>query len=74
MVWNVDCLDLVNALGKERYKFHRYGSSLIDIHLLLSRDWDVNIRHVPREGNEPADRLAGMGASLQCYVTDRCPS
>lgn len=66
----VDCLEFVQALGKQQTVFHQYSSYLMDIQLLLSCNWDVNIFHVPREGNEPVDLLAGTGVRLQCVLTE----
>lgn len=70
VVCGSDCTKLVDALKRNRYDFHAYGSVLLDLHLLISREWDIWILHVPREANMPADFLAGLGAESQCPMTD----
>lgn len=65
----VDCLDIVEALENDRYQFHALASELLDIRLLLDRDWTVTLAYVPREANAAADCLAGLGASLLCPLT-----
>lgn len=68
-VCEVDCIELVQALVDERYQFHAMASDLLDIRLLLDRDWDVELMHISRDANEVADYLAGLGSGLQCTYT-----
>ncbi|XP_057426602.1 uncharacterized protein LOC130720037 [Lotus japonicus] len=55
---------------KRGAEFHCYSTLLMDILLLLFTNWDVKISHVLREGNAPANCLAGIGARLECAVMD----
>ncbi|CAI0447820.1 unnamed protein product [Linum tenue] len=43
---------------------HRHGLLAQHAFNLLSRDWDVVVSHVYREGNRTADYLASLGHSL----------
>ncbi|CAN1174509.1 Putative ribonuclease H protein At1g65750 [Linum perenne] len=40
---------------------HQHTLEVLDIQDLLRHDWEVEIRHVYREGNRAADYLADMG-------------
>ncbi|XP_057418984.1 uncharacterized protein LOC130713213 [Lotus japonicus] len=65
----VDCLDIVQALANNTYQFHVQASNLLELKLLLDRDWDVELRHISRDANDAADCLAGLGSRLQCSYT-----
>ncbi|CAN1811457.1 Putative ribonuclease H protein At1g65750 [Linum perenne] len=43
---------------------HQHASEVIAIRELLQRNWQVEIRHIYREGNGATDFLANMGHSL----------
>lgn len=43
---------------------HRYGSIAMDIHSLLLREWEAQLRHTLREGNCCADFLAKLSARI----------
>ena len=41
--------------------FHKYACVIVNIKELLSRDWEVMVRHTLREGNMCADSLVKLG-------------
>nr|TKR90931.1 hypothetical protein D5086_0000228460 [Populus alba]TKS06056.1 hypothetical protein D5086_0000126710 [Populus alba] len=43
---------------------HRYGSIAMDIHSLLLREWEAQLRHTLREGNCCADFLAKLSVRI----------
>ncbi|XP_057420539.1 uncharacterized protein LOC130714634 [Lotus japonicus] len=67
-ICEVDCLEIVKALSKNRYQFHEYASELLDLKLLLDRDWCIELTHISRDANAAADCLAGIGGGLQCPI------
>lgn len=64
-----DYFELVNMLRKNQFDFHVYGNHLLDLHLFLSRTWEVRIQHVPPEANAPSYGLLGRSrhAVSMCY-------
>ncbi|XP_057426445.1 uncharacterized protein LOC130719864 [Lotus japonicus] len=67
-ICEVDCLEIVKALSENRYQFHELASELLDLKLLLDRDWCIELTHISRDANAAADCLAGMGGGLQCPI------
>lgn len=67
-ICEVDCLEIVDVLRDSRIDFHELASDFREIHLLLQRDWHVQLRHVPRTTDDVVDCLAGLGADLQCSL------
>ncbi|CAN1147309.1 Putative ribonuclease H protein At1g65750 [Linum perenne] len=49
---------------------HQHAMEVYEFQELLSRNWEVSIRHTYREGNHAADFLAGIGHSYPLGVSD----
>ncbi|KAJ1379494.1 Ribonuclease H domain [Sesbania bispinosa] len=54
-------------------QFHRYAVLVKEIQNILAREWNVNIGHILREGNQCANYLAKMGvesSSSLCRIPE----
>ncbi|CAN1160216.1 hypothetical protein LINPERHAP2_LOCUS23178 [Linum perenne] len=60
----LDSLAAVNAILGTQDEDSRHGRTLDNINELRSRDWEVTISHIFREGNRVADLLAHHGHTL----------
>ncbi|CAI0374831.1 unnamed protein product [Linum tenue] len=54
----------VKLLQDTGYRDHAQAGVLSRAHELISREWEVDIKHIYREGNKCADFLANLGHTL----------
>ncbi|CAN1182674.1 Putative ribonuclease H protein At1g65750, partial [Linum perenne] len=57
----VDSMTVVELVKNDEISTHQHTLDVLDLQELLRRDWEVNIRHVFKEGNRAADFLADTG-------------
>ncbi|CAN1827955.1 hypothetical protein LINPERHAP1_LOCUS32084 [Linum perenne] len=62
--FQLDSLAAVTAILGNREEDSRHGRALDNINELRSRDWEVTISHIFREGNRVVDLLAHRGHTL----------
>ncbi|KAJ1404442.1 Ribonuclease H domain [Sesbania bispinosa] len=58
-----DSLLEVGLVYDEVARFHHHASIIYEVKAMLARDWDVELVHILREGNQATDLLAKKGAS-----------
>ncbi|CAN1148547.1 Putative ribonuclease H protein At1g65750 [Linum perenne] len=61
VVLQVDSLAAIHLLQEKEDPLHQHAMEVYDFRELLSREWEVSVRHTYREGNHAADFLAGIG-------------
>lgn len=68
----LDSLFVVNVVQQEGEAANDFSSIVQSIKELLGRDWMVNLKHVFREANKSADRMANFATSLPlgCHIFD----
>lgn len=47
-VCEMNCLEIVDSLAQDTFRFHIYARDFLEIHEILARNWEVCLRHVPR--------------------------
>ncbi|CAN1193376.1 Putative ribonuclease H protein At1g65750 [Linum perenne] len=59
-------IQMIEEVGEPK---HQHAMEVLEFRDLVARDWDVQLRHVYREGNHAADFLAGIEFSfpIGCY-------
>lgn len=65
----IDSLETVDSLAKDKFRFHTYARDVLEIHQILARNWEIHLCHVSREANATADCLSDIGAILQSDAT-----
>ena len=61
----VDCLLVLKLIQREENSASAHSSLINQILLLMEKDWDIDVKHVFREGNKCADFLASYALQLQ---------
>ncbi|CAN1807248.1 hypothetical protein LINPERHAP1_LOCUS24976 [Linum perenne] len=69
---HLDSLAAVTAILGDQEEDSRHGRTLNTISELRSRDWEVTISHIFREGNRVADLLAHHGHTLDFGLHVNC--
>ncbi|CAN1828453.1 Putative ribonuclease H protein At1g65750 [Linum perenne] len=60
-----DSIAVVGSIHDAPDEDARHSATVLQIHELLNREWEVKTSHVFREGNRVADLLAHLGHSLE---------
>ncbi|KAJ1400875.1 Ribonuclease H domain [Sesbania bispinosa] len=69
VVLESDAKEIIHTLQQHDVELsHRHSGVIVFIHELLERDWSVELKHIPREANFPADWLAKDGARNDSFV------
>ncbi|CAN1129678.1 Putative ribonuclease H protein At1g65750 [Linum perenne] len=66
----MDSQAAIQLLVSTEVPTHQHAMEVYEFQELLSRNWEVSIRHTYREGNHAADFLAGIGHSYPLGVSD----
>ncbi|CAN1157085.1 Putative ribonuclease H protein At1g65750 [Linum perenne] len=74
VVLQVDSMTVVQLLDSPGDPMHQHAMEVRDIRELISRDWEVRVRHVYREANHAADHLASTGFTYPLGIHSISPS
>ncbi|KAJ1405483.1 Reverse transcriptase-like [Sesbania bispinosa] len=58
-----DSLLAVGFVHEDVSRFHHHASIIYEVKVMLTRDWNVELVHTLREGNQAANLLAKKGIS-----------
>ncbi|CAN1195923.1 Putative ribonuclease H protein At1g65750 [Linum perenne] len=70
----VDSMTVVQLIEPPNDPMHLHAMEVRDIRELLSRDWEVRVKHVYREANHAADHLAGSGFAFPLGIHSISPT
>lgn len=65
-IGEVDCLEIVNTLHDDRFKYHKLAFEFSEIWSLLLRPCSFQLKHILRSANDAANCLAGSATDIQC--------